>query len=112
MAQMNNNQMNNNQMNNRNMQANKPMENHSWAIKELTRNDVLATNQWPIKVVRDEGKQTKMEIRSITDLNNAISHFMTLWRIGHIYGITITKDNRKKKDNKNFRFHEITSLIV
>lgn len=71
MAQMNNNQMNNNQMNNRNMQANKPMENHSWAIKELTRNDVLATNQWPIKVVRDEGKQTKMEIRSITDLNKS-----------------------------------------
>lgn len=71
MAQMNNNQMNNNQMNNRNMQVNKPMENHSWAIKELTRNDVLAVNQWPIKVVRDDGKQTKMEIRSITDFNKS-----------------------------------------
>lgn len=59
------------QVTNGNMQVNKPIENHSWSIKELTRNDVLAVNQWPFKVVRDEGKQTKMEIRSITDLNKS-----------------------------------------
>ena len=43
---------------------------HTWSLKSVAKND-LNMNQWPFKVVRDEGKPSKMEARSITDLNKS-----------------------------------------
>ena len=43
---------------------------HSWSFKPVAKKD-LDNRQWPFKVVRDEGRPTKMEARSITDLNRS-----------------------------------------
>lgn len=43
---------------------------HSWSFKQVAKKD-LDNRQWPFKVVRDEGRPTKMEARSITDLNRS-----------------------------------------
>lgn len=45
-------------------------QSHSWSFKPVAKKDLNA-NQWPFKVVRDEGKPSKMECRSLTDLNKS-----------------------------------------
>jgi hypothetical protein len=59
---------NNGQMK-QNTQANRPVR-HDWSFDKVANKD-LNGNQWPFKVTRDAGKQTKMVCRSITDLNKS-----------------------------------------
>lgn len=66
MAQMN--QQNN--MRPQNTQSSGNRQSHSWSFDNVAKKD-LNKSQWPFKVVRDKGKPTKMEIRSLTDLNRS-----------------------------------------
>ena len=52
-----------------NVKVNKPIR-HDWSFDKVANKD-LNGNQWPFKVTRDAGKQTKMVCRSITDLNKS-----------------------------------------
>lgn len=65
------------QVNNTNNTGNKIQ--HTWSFKSVAKKD-LNMNQWPFKVVRDEGKPSKMEARSITDLNKSFD--------GTVYNLT------------------------
>lgn len=55
------------QVNQQNMNS---KSSHSWSFKPVAKKD-LDNRQWPFRVIRDEGKPTKFEARSITDLNRS-----------------------------------------
>ena len=57
------------QVNNPNSNMNQKSS-HNWSFKPVAKKD-LDNRQWPFKVVRDEGRPTKFEARSITDLNRS-----------------------------------------
>ena len=54
------------QVNNTN---NRPIS-HNWSYKPVGKKDIDRVS-WPFKIIRDEGKQSKMECRSLTDLEKS-----------------------------------------
>lgn len=86
---------------------------HNWSFDPVSKKD-LNKSQWPFKVVRDKGKATRMDIRSLTDLNKSFDgtpyNLNDCQRVKSRYSMLFDKFRELNKNRETTPF--ITHLLI